>query len=61
MKRLVLVTGAAGEVGRRLVRRLVADGWRVRALVLPADPLRSRLDGTADARSSRATFANSRA
>lgn len=44
--RLVLVTGAAGEVGRRLVRRLARDGWRVRALVLPNDPLRARLDGT---------------
>jgi nucleoside-diphosphate-sugar epimerase len=42
----VLVTGAAGEVGRRLVRRLAADGWRVRGLVLPADPLRARLEGT---------------
>ena len=44
--RSVLVTGAAGEVGRRLVRRLARDGWHVRALVLPNDPLRSRLDGT---------------
>jgi nucleoside-diphosphate-sugar epimerase len=46
LKGLILVTGAAGEVGRRLVRRLVADGWRVRGLVLPGDPLRARLDGT---------------
>ena len=46
MSRVVLVTGAAGEVGRRLVRRLATDGWRVRALVLPGDPLRARLDGT---------------
>ena len=45
-RRSCLVTGAAGEVGRRLVRRLVADGWRVRGLVLPGDPLRARLDGT---------------
>jgi NADH dehydrogenase len=45
LSRLVLVTGAAGEVGRRLVRRLAGDGWRVRALVLPGDPLRARLDG----------------
>ncbi|HVT09132.1 MAG TPA: NAD(P)H-binding protein [Polyangia bacterium] len=44
--RTVLVTGAAGEVGRRLVSRLARDGWRVRALVLPKDPLRARLDGT---------------
>ncbi len=45
MKRVVLVTGAAGEVGRRLVRRLAADGWQVRGLVLPGDPLRARLEG----------------
>ena len=48
MKRRVLLTGAAGEVGRRLARRLVADGWTVRALVLPGDPLRARLDGVVD-------------
>jgi nucleoside-diphosphate-sugar epimerase len=41
----VLVTGAAGEVGRRLVARIAAAGHRVRALILPNDPLRSRLDG----------------
>lgn len=33
-----LVTGAAGFVGQAVVRRLVADGARVRALVLPGDP-----------------------
>jgi len=43
--RRVLVTGAAGEVGVRLVKRLVAAGWQARALVLPRDPLRGRLDG----------------
>jgi len=48
MKRRVLLTGAAGEVGRRLARRLVSDGWTVRALVLPGDPLRSRLQGVVD-------------
>lgn len=41
--RLALVTGAAGVMGARLVRGLVAAGWRVRALVLPGDPLRARL------------------
>lgn len=40
----VLVTGAAGEVGGRLVARIAADGHQVRALVLPGDPLRSRLE-----------------
>jgi nucleoside-diphosphate-sugar epimerase len=43
--RVVLVTGAAGEVGRRLCRRLVVGGWNVRALVLPGDRLRAHLDG----------------
>lgn len=45
MNRLVLVTGAAGEMGGQLVRRLRQDGWNVRGLVLPGDPLRARLYG----------------
>jgi nucleoside-diphosphate-sugar epimerase len=32
-------------MGIRLVRGLVAAGWKVRAVVLPRDPLRARLDG----------------
>jgi nucleoside-diphosphate-sugar epimerase len=40
-----LVTGAAGEMGVRLIRRLSNDDWRVRGLVLPGDPLSARLDG----------------
>jgi NADH dehydrogenase len=44
--RTAFVTGAAGVMGARLVRGLVDAGWRVRALVLPGDRLRSRLDGT---------------
>lgn len=39
----VLVTGACGVMGSRLVRALVQQGWRVRGLVQPGDPLRSRL------------------
>lgn len=35
---LSLVTGAAGFVGQAIVRRLLADGERVRALTLPRDP-----------------------
>ena len=39
----VLVTGAAGVMGRRLVRGLLERGGRVRALVLPNDPGRAEL------------------
>lgn len=39
-----LVTGAAGVMGARLTARLRKAGWQVRALVLPGDPLRSRVE-----------------
>jgi nucleoside-diphosphate-sugar epimerase len=39
-----LVTGAAGVMGARLTARLRKAGWRVRALVLPGDPLRTRVE-----------------
>ncbi len=45
MTATILVTGAAGVMGVRLVKRLLAAGWRVRALVLPGDKLRSRVEG----------------
>lgn len=42
---LILVTGAAGQVGSRLVRQLLARNYEVRGLILPDDPNRSRLNG----------------
>jgi nucleoside-diphosphate-sugar epimerase len=39
-----LITGAAGVMGARLVERVLDAGWQVRALVLPGDRLRSRLE-----------------
>jgi dihydroflavonol-4-reductase len=41
MYRTILVTGATGFTGSHLVRRLVADGARVRALVRPRGDLSS--------------------
>ena len=41
----VLVTGAAGQVGCRLVRQLLDQNCEVRGTILPDDPARSRLDG----------------
>jgi nucleoside-diphosphate-sugar epimerase len=41
----VLVTGGAGVMGARLVRRLRSAGHEVRALVLPGDRLRARIEG----------------
>jgi nucleoside-diphosphate-sugar epimerase len=41
---IVLVTGAAGRIGRHVTRRLLASGREVRALVLPDDPGRAWLD-----------------
>jgi len=41
----VLVTGATGQVGCRLVRQLLASNYEVRALILTDDPNKVRLDG----------------
>ncbi|HYQ01947.1 MAG TPA: NAD-dependent epimerase/dehydratase family protein [Polyangiaceae bacterium] len=42
--RTAFITGAAGVMGTRLSARLRNAGWNVRALVLPGDPLRARVD-----------------
>jgi len=41
----VLVTGATGQVGCRLVRQLLSNNYEVRAVIIPDDPNKSRLDG----------------
>lgn len=41
---LVVVTGATGQVGVELCRHLRAQGKRVRAVALPGDPARARLE-----------------
>lgn len=41
----VLVTGAAGQVGARLVRQLLAKNYEVRGTLLPDDPTAGRLEG----------------
>ena len=38
---MILVTGAAGHLGNVLVRELIAQGEKVRALVYPGEPLNS--------------------
>lgn len=43
----ILVTGATGRIGHQLVKLLVERGEQVRALVIPGDPLRSRIEGPA--------------
>jgi NADH dehydrogenase len=45
--RSILVSGAAGVLGSRLVRKLAASGRKVRALVKPGDPCVERLRGVA--------------
>ena len=41
----VLVTGAAGQVGCRVVRQLLERDYEVRGLTLPDDPMADRLAG----------------
>ncbi len=42
---MILVTGATGYIGSRLIRRLCASGYSVRAMVIDNDPLLTRLEG----------------
>ncbi|RBM13587.1 hypothetical protein DI005_30530 [Prauserella sp. PE36] len=44
----VLVTGASGRVGANMVRRLLAEGYGVRAMVMPGDPHAGKLDRFAE-------------
>jgi len=46
--RRVLVTGAAGVMGSRLVHALAGRGWQVRGLVIPGDPLQARIAGACE-------------
>jgi NAD(P)-dependent dehydrogenase (short-subunit alcohol dehydrogenase family) len=48
-RRSVLVTGAAGGIGRGIVRRFVAEGWTVAAVDRISDPLRLLAADTGDA------------
>lgn len=41
--RLILLTGATGYIGSRLLPQLVADGWRVRCLARQPENLRPRV------------------
>ncbi len=45
MCKMILVTGATGYVGHRVVKRLCEQGKSVRVMVIKNDPLINRLDG----------------
>jgi nucleoside-diphosphate-sugar epimerase len=44
-KDTILVTGATGYIGSRLLKKLCESGRRVRAMVMDNDPLLARLEG----------------
>ena len=43
---MILVTGATGYIGNRLVKKLVKDGHKVKAMIVDNDPLLDRLKAT---------------
>jgi nucleoside-diphosphate-sugar epimerase len=45
MSNKVLITGATGYIGSKLVRKLVDKGYHVRAMTIENDPLITNLDG----------------
>ena len=42
---MILVTGATGYIGNRLVKKLLKHGHRVRAMVIENEPLLENLKG----------------
>jgi dihydroflavonol-4-reductase len=59
MRRVALVTGATGFIGRHLVDQLTAEGWRVRALVRPRSDTRAVIAAGAEMASGDLTDAGS--
>ena len=41
----ILITGATGRLGANLTRQLLERGYAIKALAIPDDPKRSKLDG----------------
>jgi len=41
----ILITGASGQLGSRLVRQLATENYKLRGTILKDDPCKNRLDG----------------